>query len=163
MTRNAVCALLAAVAVAGCTTNVTNVYGGDAGAGGGPGSDSGGGGFGLSDGSSLVGEWSTPVPNEPGMTESWYFDSDGNCGIFVRQDTSVTCMTSTCTYTFDGTTLSLTLSFDLTGDSSPSTSESTVAFSRGGAAATLTEPGCDSGPCAISFTRVDFTDNHSCP
>jgi hypothetical protein len=74
------------------------------------------------------------------------------------------CTSSSCTYTFDGTTLSLTTATTSGGGAtSTTTNDYTIAFTQGGSSATVTGA-CESSVCAsLTFTRVNSNDGNSCP
>ena len=113
--------------------------------------------------SSIVGEWSTPIPNGT-ATEKWYFDSDGTCGLVLQQNNVSICGTQSCSYTFDGSTLSLTTSTTTSGVTTSTTYIETVAFTSGGSSATVTPTGCDAGTCAAAiYTRVNSSGDNTCP
>ncbi|HEY1697258.1 MAG TPA: hypothetical protein VGG39_34090 [Polyangiaceae bacterium] len=112
---------------------------------------------------SIVGEWSTPIPNGS-ASENWYFDSDGTCGLILQQNAVSVCDTSSCTYTFDGSSLQLTTSTATDGVTTSTTYVETVTFASGGGSATVTPTGCDAGACAAAtYTRIDSNGDHTCP
>lgn len=111
-------------------------------------------------GSAIVGEWST---SNAGTVEEWFFNSNGTCGVLVAENKASVC-TSSCTYTFDGTTLSLTTATTSgSGAGSTTTNDYTIAFTQGGSSATVTGA-CESSVCtSLTFTRVNSNDGNSCP
>jgi hypothetical protein len=112
-------------------------------------------------GSAIVGEWSTPSASN-GL-EEWFFDSNGTCGVLLAQNQVRVCTSSSCSYTFDGTTLSLTTATTSGGATSTTTNDYTIAFAQGGNLATVTGA-CESSVCAsLTFTRVNSNDGNSCP
>ena len=110
----------------------------------------------------IVGEWSTPIPNGT-ATEDWFFNSDDTCGLILQQNNLSVCGTSSCTYSFDGSTLSLTTTTTSGGTSTSTTYIETVAFTSGGSSATITPP-CEAGTCVSQvYTRVSSDDGTKCP
>jgi hypothetical protein len=61
-------------------------------------SSSGGGG--------IVGVWETP--SDGGATNEIYFNSDGTCGFIEKSGNVTACTSGDCTYSYDGTTLTIT-------------------------------------------------------
>ncbi|MGH7294080.1 MAG: hypothetical protein ACRELB_04060 [Polyangiaceae bacterium] len=116
----------------------------------------------FSSSGSIVGEWSTPIPNGT-ATEKWFFNSDGTCGLVLQQNNLSICGTSSCTYTFDGTTLSLTTTSTTNGVTTSTTYVETVAFASDGSSATVTSS-CEAGACpAATYTRVSSNGDNTCP
>ncbi len=112
-------------------------------------------------GSAIVGEWSTS--NAGSGVEEWFFNSNGTCGVLLTQNKVSVCTSSSCSYTFDGTTLSLTTATTSSGMTSTTTNDYTIAFTQGGSSATVTGA-CESSVCAsLTFTRVNSNDGNSCP
>ncbi len=113
-------------------------------------------------GSAIVGEWSTSGAGNG--VEEWFFNSNGTCGVLLVENKVSVCTSSSCTYTFDGTTLSLTTgTTSSSGATSTTTNDYTIAFTQGGSSATVTGA-CESSVCAsLTFTRVNSNDGNSCP
>jgi hypothetical protein len=115
-----------------------------------------------SSGSSIVGEWSTPVGTGGKATEDWFFNSDGTCGVVVMQNGTSVCSTG-CKYTFNGTALDVTTSTTTNGATTSTTYDETVAFENGGSTASVTG-GCDSSVClAVTYTRINSNSSNACP
>jgi hypothetical protein len=113
-------------------------------------------------GSAIVGEWSTSSTGNG--VEEWFFNSNGTCGVLLAQNNVSICTSSSCTYTFDGTTLSLTTATtSSSGATTTTTNDWTIAFTQGGSAAMVTGA-CESSVCAsLTFTRVNSNDGNRCP
>ncbi len=118
-------------------------------------------------GSSIVGEWSTPAGS---TTEEWFFDSNGTCGLILTQGTTSYCSSSGCTYTFDGSTLTIkTSSLGPNGVTTTTTYTESVTFTNGGSSANVTT-GCSSsdaatcsGAAVAVYTRVNSNGDNACP
>ena len=111
-------------------------------------------------GSSIVGEWSTSAGS---TTEEWFFDSNGTCGLIVTQGATSYCSSSGCTYTFDGSTLTIkTSSTGPNGVTTTTTYSETVAFASGDNSATVTQADAGTGGAA-TYTRVNSNGDNSCP
>jgi hypothetical protein len=122
------------------------------------------GAFTSSTGPSIVGDWSTPIP-KTAATEKWFFDSDGKCGLVLQQNNLSVCGTSSCTYSFAGNTLTVTTTTTSNGTTMTDTYVETVSFSSDGNSATVNPSGCDGGSTCVAaiYTRIDSSDNHTCP
>ena len=112
----------------------------------------------------IQGEWSTPGAAGAG-TDKWFFNADGTCGLVVMENNTSLCSTTGCSYTFAGSTLSLTTSTTAGGVTQSTTYTETVVFSNGGSTATVTAT-CDAGKCfstVSTYTRVNSNAQTSCP
>ncbi len=125
-------------------------------------------------GSSIVGEWTTGTIDSgvlSGATEQWFFDSNGTCGLILTQGTTSDCSSSGCTYTFDGSTLTIkTSSMGPNGVTTTTTYTESVTFTNGGSSANVTTA-CSSsdagatcsGAAVATYTRVNSNGDNSCP
>jgi len=120
-------------------------------------------------GSSIVGEWSTSATNGS-TTEEWFFDSNGTCGLILTQGTTSYCSSSGCTYTFDGSTLTVkTSSMGPNGVTTTMTYTESVTFTNGGSSASVTtacgagDAATCSGAAVATYTRVNSNGDNSCP
>jgi hypothetical protein len=112
-----------------------------------------------SSGGEIVGEWTTTVNK---VSEEWFFNSGGSCGVIVMENNTSAC-NSNCTYTFNGSALTVTLSTTSNGTTTSTTYDYTVDFVDGGGSASITGA-CDSSVCLeITYTRVNSNDSASCP
>jgi hypothetical protein len=111
---------------------------------------SGGSGSGSGSGGALVGAWQ--FPSDGGLTEYFFFNSDGTCGI-VAEEGGITICSTSCTYTYNGNTVTITQTKD--GGTEQTSAQVTISGN------TLTAIPTDGGS-SKTYTRVNSNPSNSC-